>query len=203
MCMDFFRCKFWQTPPGKNKIELCQEDENIFEKAKRYIITFVNNIKWVWHIFVRADIAFYTFCTRNIHLIITKVGHLQCISRFWTSTMFPLYISDTWSYCSHSDRNFPEAQTEHKQTRHVEEKKTQKDNEKREKLISCPSGRWHPLYPLCHFFLICYDGQNLPSLFLWDDCFTEVPGDTFFLCLSSFSSLSSSQWLPFPCNFMN
>lgn len=86
----------------------------------------MNNIKWVWLIFVRADIVFYTFCTRNIHLIITKVGHLQCISRFWTSTMFPLYISNTWSYCSHSDRNFPEAQTEHKQTRHVEEKKHRK-----------------------------------------------------------------------------
>lgn len=39
------------------------------------------------------------------------------------------------------------------------------------------------MLPLCHFFLIYWDGQNRlsPSPALWDDCFTEVPRDTFFL----------------------
>lgn len=80
----------------------------------------MNNIKWVWHILIRADSVFYASCARNIQCL--PFDHHQT----WPSSMdflfprfpqrFPLYISNTRSYCSHPDRNFPEAQTEHKQT---------------------------------------------------------------------------------------
>lgn len=51
-----------------------------------------------------------------------------------------LYISNTWSYCSRSDRNFPEAhglstnkQATRREKKHRKKNKTEKDKERREK----------------------------------------------------------------------
>ena len=154
--MDFLDANVVKHQQAKTKLN-CAKKIRIFCKSTNgYIITFMNNIKWVWHILIRADIVFYASCAPVFALwSSTKVVRLQWIFTFLKHP-FPLYISNTRSYCSHSDRNFPEAQTEHKQTSHEEgEKKHRKTKRKGRKLISCPSGGWHPLYPLCHFFLIC------------------------------------------------
>lgn len=169
--MDFFRCKCCQTPPG--------------EKKKKTKLNCAKQIRIFWK---RAEV--HNYIHEQCEMSLAQLNHgwcsvsyflhlknIQCLpfdhrqscpsSMNLTFLKHPrrpsLYISNTWSYCSRSDRNFPEAHglsTNKQATRRKKknrEKKTKQRKTKREgrKLISCPSGGWHPLYPLCHFFLIC------------------------------------------------
>lgn len=132
--------------------------------------------------------VFYAFCSQTCSvwpLIITKAGHLQGVSDVWKYPQrFPFTFQTHELIAVIQTETFPRHRlSTNKQT-------VRRQREKGRKIISCPSGRRLPLYPLCHFFLICKDGQNLPLLSLWEMCFTEVPGDTFSLCLSRFSALT-------------
>lgn len=147
---------------------------------------------------------FYTFYTRKHPVFaLWSPSKLAIFNEFQISeisTTFPLYISNAWSYYSHSDRNFPEAQAVHKQTSY-EEKKRGRQREKGEN-----SSVVHLVDDiLCTLSVISFSSARLDRispLSLWDDCFTEVPGDTFFLCLSCFSSLSLSLFLSVTAIFL-
>lgn len=133
-----------------------------------------------------------------------------------TSSVCPLVINQSWSSSMHATflkslQQFPFTyQTHHlivviqtetfqrlstnKQATRRKNKKKQKYKERREKTHQLSIWGTTSFVPSLSFLshLLRWT-ESLPPLSrsLWDDCFTEVPGDTFFLFLSS------SQWLLF------
>lgn len=170
--MDFFRCKCCQTPAGEGQIELCQVDKNIFEKGTE-VYNYIHEQYQVG--LAQLNQGWYTvFWAQNSHCLPFDQHQSSPSSINFTFLKYPqcspLYISNVWSYCSHSDRNFPEAQAEHKQTSHEEEKKTERQREK-EKTHQLSIWRMTSFVPSLSFLSHLLEWTESP-LFLWDDCFT-------------------------------
>lgn len=144
--------------------------------------------------------VFYAFCSQTCGvwpLIITKAGHLQGLSDVWKHPQrFPFTFQTHELIGVIQTESFPRHRlSTNKQT-------VRRQREKGRKIISRPSGRRLPLYPLCHFFLICKDGQNLPLLSLGNLLGSlETPFPS--VSLASPLSLLSLPQLPFFRNFMN
>lgn len=149
---------------------------------------------------------FYTFCTQNIPCL--PFDHHQS----WPSSMNFTFLKYPhrfpFTYQTHDLIVVIQTETfqrhrlsTNKQAMRKKKKNTERQREKGENssvvhladdilctlsVISCSSARMDRISPLS----------------LWDDCLTEVPGDTFFLCLSRFSSRSLSLFLSVAAIFL-
>lgn len=203
--MDFFKMQMLSNTTRQKLNWTVPSRYECFKKAQRYIITFKNNIKWVWHSLIKADMMFYTFCSQNIQCLPFD-HHWSCpfneISHFWKkNARLP------FTYQTHDLIVVIQTETFQRQRLSANKQAMGRKNTERQREKGKNSSVVHLADDiLCTLSVISFSSarmDRISPLSLWDDCFTEVPGDTFFLCLSRFSSLSSSQWLLFSWNFMN
>lgn len=172
----------------------------------------MNNMKWVLHCFINTNMK----C-----LVLYEQNKIHCLAfnqhQSWSSSMSVAYMKYLcpflFTYQMHhlavviQTETFPEVHAEHQQTNHKEKKYTERQRGKGEN----SSAVYLVDDILCILSVIFFssakmDRVSVPlSLPLWNDCFPEVPGDTFFpLSLFLVPRLPRPPlWRIFPPNFMN